>query len=168
MGRYLDSISGALIMYQLIASNLVKRISDNAYIPLPANESEGWAYEAWLLEGNKPIPADIPVIDMGAVIASRRYQAEVAGIVLNGISVDTDDRSKLLINGAALEAVIDPDYTMQWKSRDVFISLNGSQVIAIARAVRAHVQACFDRESELLEALSSDLLTDDMIEQGWP
>lgn len=155
-------------MYQLISSTLVKRLSDGAVIPLPANESEGWAYEAWLAEGNQPTSEPVAVIDMTQVIASRRYQAEIGGIRLSGIEIATDDRSKLLINGAALEAVIDPDYTMQWKAGDSFIPLTGVQVIEIARAVRAHVQACFDRESELLEALSSGLLTDDMIEQGWP
>ena len=30
--------------------------------------------------------------------------------------IDTDVRSKLLINGAALEAMLDPDYVMQWKT----------------------------------------------------
>ena len=106
--------------------------------------------------------------DMPQVIAERRYQAEVGGITLNGISISTDDRSKLLINGAALEAVIDPEYTMQWKAGDGFVSLTGAQVIGIASAVRAHVQACFDRESELLTELENGTLTDAMLEQGWP
>ena len=58
--------------------------------------------------------------------------------------------------------------TMQWKTADGFVELTGEQVIGIARAVRAHVQACFDREAELLEALDVGELTDDMLGQGWP
>jgi len=101
-------------------------------------------------------------------IAARRYEAEVGGITLDGLQINTDDRSKVLINGAALEATIDPEYVMQWKSGDGFVQLTGAQVIGIARAVRAHVQACFDREAELVEALNAGTYSDDMLEQGWP
>ena len=101
-------------------------------------------------------------------IAARRYEAEVGGITLNGVQIDTDDRSKLLINGAALEATIDPTYVMQWKTSGGFIELTAMQVIGIARAVRAHVQACFDREAELLAALEAGTFTEEMLEQGWP
>lgn len=103
-----------------------------------------------------------------ASIAARRYEAEVGGITLNGMHINTDDRSKLLINGAALDATLDPAYVMQWKAGDGFVQLPGAQVIDIARAVRAHVQACFDREAELLAALADGTLTGDMLAQGWP
>lgn len=103
-----------------------------------------------------------------ASIAARRYEAEVGGITLNGMHIDTDDRSKLLINGAALEATIDPEYVMQWKTPTGFAELTGAQVIGIARAVRAHVQACFDREAELLAALDAGTLTAAMLNEGWP
>lgn len=110
-----------------------------------------------------------PTVDeVEATIAARRYEEEVGGITINGLQINTDDRSKLLINGAALEATIDPSYTMQWKTQDGFVELNSQQVIAIARAVRAHVQACFDREAELLAHLEAGTFTEDMLEEGWP
>jgi len=56
-------------MYQLISDNLVKRLSDGATIPLPANESEGRKYEAWLAEGNTPLP--VPGPTAGQVRAER-------------------------------------------------------------------------------------------------
>ena len=101
-------------------------------------------------------------------IAARRYKAEVGGITISGLQVNTDDRSKLLINGAALEATFDPEYVMQWKAGDGFVQLTSAQVIGIARAVRAHVQACFDREAELLAELEAGTLTNELLEQGWP
>lgn len=101
-------------------------------------------------------------------IAARRWLAETAGIKVAGMQVDTDDRSKLLINGAAVEAMLDPEYTLRWKTADGFVELTAEQVISIARAVRAHVQACFDREAELLDAPSDGELTDHMLEEGWP
>lgn len=131
---------------------------------------DGWV----VMQSERPSPDHVAgadgqwIIDYAPRIAARRYEAEVGGITINGLAVDTDDRSKLLINGAALEATIDPEYVMQWKTADGFVQLTGAQVIGIARAVRAHVQACFDREAELLAALDAGTLTDDMLEQGWP
>ena len=101
-------------------------------------------------------------------IAARRYEAEIGGIAINSLAVDTDDRSKLLINGAAVEAMLDPAYTMQWKTPAGFVELDAAQVLGVAGAVRAHVQACFDREAELLAELEAGTLTEEMLEQGWP
>ena len=110
----------------------------------------------------------LPALDYPAVIAARRYEAEVSGIDISGLHVATDDRSKLLINGAAVEAMLDPDYQMQWKTPAGFVELTASQVLAVARAVRAHVQACFDREAELLAELEAGTFTEAILDQGWP
>ena len=112
------------------------------------------------------IPA--PPVDWPALIAEQRYAHEISGIDVDGMRVDTDDRSKLLINGAALEAMIDPAYVRQWKTPAGFVELDAAQVQGVARAVRAHVQACFDREAELLAAVADGSITDQMLQQGWP
>lgn len=122
---------------------------------------QGRAIRGWSV-----VPA--PPVDWQAAIAARRYQAEVAGIEVGGMHVDTDDRSKLLINGAALEALMDPAYVMQWKTPAGFIELTAEQVMAVARAVRAHVQACFNREADLLAALAAETFAPAMLDQGWP
>ena len=84
-------------------------------------------------------------------IATARYNAEIAGV--NGIR--TDRESQGLITGAALKAMQDNTYTCNWKGVDGFITLTAPQIIAIADAVRQHVQACFDREAELLPLIAS-------------
>jgi len=123
----------------------------------------------WLHLGDEGFSEPEPMaVDWPALIAARRYQAEIAGIDIEGMHVDTDDRSKLLINGAALEAMLDPDYVMQWKTPAGFVELGADQVLAVARAVRAHVQACFDREAELLAAVSEGVIDGEMLEEGWP
>lgn len=104
----------------------------------------------------------------GRQIAERRYQAEVAGCTVAGMHIDTDDRSKLLINGAVVEAMIDPTYALAWKTSTGVVPLTAEQVIGVGRAVRAHVQACFDREAELLAAVEAGTFTPEMLEQGWP
>lgn len=102
------------------------------------------------------------------VIAGRRYQAESAGILINGMAVATDRDSQALITGAALAASLDDTYTCNWKTGEGFVLLDAKTLLVIAKTVRAHVQACFDREAELLAAVKGGSYTDAMLEQGWP
>ena len=81
-----------------------------------------------------------------AEIAAARFEAETAGI--DGIK--TDRESQAMITGAALKAMQDSEYSCRWKGVSGFIELTAPQILAIADAVRAHVQSCFDREAELL------------------
>lgn len=101
-------------------------------------------------------------------IAARRYQAETAGIILNGKAIDTGRDSQALVTGAAVAAMLDPNYSCQWKTAGGFIELTAQQILAIATAMRAHVQACFNREAELLAALEAGSFTEAMLDQGWP
>jgi len=103
-----------------------------------------------------------------ADIATRRWQAETAGITVNGTAIDTGRDSQALITGAAVSAMLDAGYSVRWKTPNGFIDLEGQEIIAMATAVRAHVQAAFDRESELLEALADGTFTEAMLEEGWP
>jgi len=80
-----------------------------------------------------------------AEIAAARWEAETAGI--DGIK--TDRESQALITGAALKAMQDSEYSCRWKTESGFVELTAPQILAIADAVRAHVQSCFDREGEL-------------------
>lgn len=77
-------------------------------------------------------------------IANARLKTETSGT--SGIK--TDRESQALITGAALAAFADPDYTCQWKTEAGFVSLDSVQIKAVAQAVRAHVQSCFDREAD--------------------
>jgi hypothetical protein len=51
-------------MYKLIKDSItnditiVKRLSDNAYIPFDPSNTDYQAYLKWLEEGNEPLPAD--------------------------------------------------------------------------------------------------------------
>jgi hypothetical protein len=41
-----------------IRTDLIQRISDNAFIPFDTDNSDYQAYLKWLEEGNTPLPAD--------------------------------------------------------------------------------------------------------------
>lgn len=106
--------------------------------------------------------------EVRAMIAARRFQAETAGIVIDGSAIDTGRDSQALITGAAVSAMLDTNYSCQWKTPSGFIELTSQQIIAIASEVRAHVQACFDREAELLAAVSAGTFTESQLDEGWP
>ncbi len=103
-----------------------------------------------------------------AGIAARRYVAEISGITLNGMFIDTDRDSQALITGAALSAMLDSTYVCNWKTIEGFVQLDAATLIGIAQAIRAHVQACFDRESALLNAVTNGSITSELLGEGWP
>jgi hypothetical protein len=44
--------------YQLVEPGLVKRFTDNAFIPFDPANTDYQEYLAWLAEGNEPLPID--------------------------------------------------------------------------------------------------------------
>ena len=100
-------------------------------------------------------------------IRYRRDQAISTGTIINGMPIGTDDVTQGRIVGAVMSAMLDPAYSVTWKATDgTFVTLNAEQLIAVAQAIRAHVQACFDREAQLLTALVDGSVYD--IDEGWP
>lgn len=101
-------------------------------------------------------------------VAARRYQAETSGILLNGQFIDTGRDSQGLINGAAVSAILDAGYVCRWKTPEGFVSLDAETLKTVAKAVRDHVQACFDREEALLLLVDKGTFKDYLLEKGWP
>lgn len=95
-----------------------------------------------------------------AFAASKRWQVEVGGIMVGGVPVATDDRSKIMIIGARAAAVADANFTTQWKAvSGDFITLDAATIIAISDAVLAHVAACFAAEAIVLAAIEAGTIT---------
>ncbi|WEW99795.1 DUF4376 domain-containing protein [Pseudomonas nitroreducens] len=141
-------------------------ISDEGYSELCA----GVSASKMLIPGEdgRPMLVDRPGPDLKSLISTRRYLAETAGIIVNGMPLDTGRDSQALVTGAALQALIDSTYTCQWKTSEGFVELDAVHIIAMSSAVRAHVQECFDREAELLVHLEAGTFVDSMLEEGWP
>jgi hypothetical protein len=97
-----------------------------------------------------------------AEIASARYTAETSGVTINGATIATDRTSQAMITGAALKATQDETYACQWKTASGFVSLAAAQIIAVADAVRDHVQGCFDQEATLAAQVEAAQTIDDL------
>ncbi|MFN6976512.1 MAG: DUF4376 domain-containing protein [Gemmobacter sp.] len=126
--------------------------------PGATSEAAIAAFESGLLPPNESEIED----RRREAIRLRRDRAIDAGTTVGAIAIQTDNISQSRIIGAALQAVVDPDVVVRWKTANGFVSLDSATIIALATAVRAHVQACFDREAELLADQELD------IEVGWP
>lgn len=105
-----------------------------------------------------------------AEIAAARYEREIAGVTVNGVLIDTGRDSQALITGAAVAAMLNESYSLNWKTTSGFIHLTAPEIIAVAQAVRAHVQACFDREGELVALVDAAETAEDLDEIiiSWP
>jgi len=113
-----------------------------------------------------PFPSSTP--DAALLIADERYRREASGVVVDGLKIETTRDSQALIASTGLSAVLDSEYRCNFKTVGGFVEIGSAQIITIAKAVRAHVQACFDRELTLLRAIEAREYHDDMLSQGWP
>jgi hypothetical protein len=106
-------------------------------------------------------------------LASKRWQVETGGVTFNGLSLATDVTSQTKYIGAVVGAQIDPTAVLNWKMADgTFVELDATEITEIAMAVRAHIQACFDKEAELRELIELAEDQEDLdaidITVGWP
>jgi len=127
-----------------------------------------WTGSGWEKLAAAPEAEPAPAPDWPALIAARRWQVETGGTTVEGIQVNTERDSQALLTGAAFAASLDPAYQIKWKAATGFVDLTAQQIIGVASAVRAFVQACFNREAELLGAVADGSITAEMLEEGWP
>jgi hypothetical protein len=102
------------------------------------------------------------------VIAAERFRREASGVSVGELQIETTRDSQALIASMGLSAVLDPEYRCSFKTAKGFVEIGAAQIIEIAKAVRAHVQACFDRELTLLRAIETGEYHDEMLAEGWP
>lgn len=133
------------------------------YANLGVVEPQDQRYLTYMSES----PVD-PQLSPSQIIASERYRREGLGIVVGSMAIETSRDSQALIASTGLSAILDPEYRCNFKTLKGFVEIGAEQILAIAKAVRAHVQACFDRELELLRAIEAGTYTDEMLKESWP
>lgn len=118
-----------------------------------------------IMSKGRPVAVDRPVSaptvdDLRAYAARKRYTVETGGIVVNGASIDTDRASQSMITGAYAYAQANPDAQVMFKASSGWVQLSAAQVISIATAVGAHVQAAFTAECAVDAAISAGSVAD--------
>jgi hypothetical protein len=107
-----------------------------------------------------PFPAIDPKTVLLSYSASARFNKETGGATYNGIAVATDRDTQAKVTGAAVYLGVNSSATFQWKlPNGTFTLLNGTQVMAMATAIAAHVQACFAAEATLAGQISTGTVT---------
>ena len=114
-----------------------------------------------------PMTLDEAKAGKKAEIAAARYAAEIAGVAVGGVVVRTDRESQALITGAALKATQDAAYSCTWKSESGFVTLDAATIIAVADAVRTHVQGCFDLEAAKCAQIDAAQTVEDVEAVEW-
>ena len=102
-------------------------------------------------EGNLVESVETPFSEFELKYHKKAYrnQRVYEGITVGGVNVDTDDLTQQRIMATRILAKEDENYTVNWKTESGFVELNATQVIAVADAIRTHVQKCFDAEATI-------------------
>lgn len=145
--------------------NILARVSDATRGSLLYLPGEGDA--AGRLQYPESCADEILAIDKSDVrpgLASyardRRWRKEVAGIVVAGVPVATDDRSKMMIIGARVAAAADPAWRTAWHGGDgQAYPVDAAAMVAISDAVQAHVNATFTTLAAVLAAIEAGEIT---------
>lgn len=157
--RLTHNLTGNTIYSSSPANRIPTELVGSAVTP-PGNDLARMG-SAWLLSRgfSEYIPPE-PTLDEARTarrehIARARYEAETAGLDINGTHVRTDRQSQALLTGAYMVVQTNPDTLIDWKGEDGWVRLNALEVAAVAAAVGSHVQACFSRERELHSAIDN-------------
>jgi hypothetical protein len=144
----------------------------------PVVRDQGFTAFTGLQNGNWVVRAALPTLDeLGAQklaeLAALRWERETGGTTVNGMPVATDAVSQTKYIGAVVGAQIDPNAVINWKMADgTFVSLDAQAITAVAMAVRAHVQTCFNNEAVLKEEIEAATTAEEIaavdLDTGWP
>lgn len=86
-----------------------------------------------------------------------RWQVEIGGTEMAGITIRTDPNSQAKVAAAYTMARLDPAYEVPtWEALPgLFVPLSNAQLIAMGEAVRDHVQDTFNRKAVLHAAITA-------------
>lgn len=125
-------------------------------------------YDGTHIVGPQPVINKLSAVDMNAAkkadliayAAAKRYAIETGGIMVGSMEVSTDRQTQQMINGAFNMAQQDAEFKTMWKGSDgSFTELDAETIIALAKAIGAHVSACFSVEATAVAKINSGVFT---------
>lgn len=136
------------------------------WIPFTANpddtEQSGKDIYAAIIAAGNITAYQAPAItssDLITYTATKRFEVETAGIVIDGQTIDTSRESQSMITGAYTYSQAHPTETIKFKSVSGWVTLDSATLAAIATAVGAHVQACFSVEATIDSSIANGSIT---------
>ena len=128
-------------------------------------------WSTWLMTNRHPginltslINMSVAVVDPASyailqkdIIAEKRFNAEIAGIIVSGIGVSTTRESRALISAAYISAENGSITSFDFKSLNGYVELTAAQMKNIIQAVNIYVQVCFSTEKTVCSAIDAAL-----------
>lgn len=110
--------------------------------------------------------------ELHEVAAAKRSALVDGGYSMHGATVGTDAAGRSLLLGAMMRAQLDSTASFGWRQPDgSVVTLSSAQVVEIAVAVGLFVQACFDVQASVDEAIDAGTIAttfDVLHAAAWP
>jgi hypothetical protein len=113
---------------------------------------------SWSTDQTPPANPEPAALDLRAYAADKRWRVEVGGLVLNGVTIPTDDRAKLLLLGAA-QSMADGSSASLVINGVNYGMFSKAQFQAINAAVVEHVQETFGALATILAGIDGGTIT---------
>lgn len=105
-------------------------------------------------------------------LAQELINAQHSGTVFEGNTFATDNDSQIKYMGVLIGAMLDPNYTVDFKTTDKkYVNLNHDQVMRLCMTVKAHVEHCFQNDKLLTDKILSAKTVEELdnidLKVGW-
>jgi hypothetical protein len=117
--------------------------------PPPDHGDMIWNGSAW----------EWPEVALIAHLADFRFEYEVSGVNYDGMEIATDRESQSKVLAARVAATVDPTYSLMWKAKNGFFSLDAVAILAMSDAVGDHVRNAFTAEGIVAANIGAGPLT---------
>lgn len=139
-------------------ASIADRFHSSLHFVPAGSAAVGWVWDGTRLAA--PAAPEPTAAELVAYAADLRWQREVGGIVVEGVPVATDDRSKVMIVGARVAAEANPDWSTTWHGADGQVyPIDAPAMIAISTIVEAHVNSGFATFAQVKADIEAGALT---------
>lgn len=100
-------------------------------------------------------------------IANERYKKEISGVIINGVTYDTDKTSFNNLVNVVISYNNDDNHIVEWKTRNGFVSLTVKTLKNIIVYIRNYIQELYKKEKQLDELIDSAISEEEIMDIEW-